>query len=386
MDCTPWVLGGLWPDELDAADPVADYLRRDLQRIADSANDRLRVIAQAGLDEDTRRAEETRVFNVSRAFATLRVESTVRQIRREPIGFELSANALPPVVETTTVMPPVVETTIVMPAVVDAEVAETPPSPEPEPEPEPVRESVVEPEPVPDVPRHAKPDPAPEPRAELESDQQRLLRLVRSIARQEPGICWAAGLRGDGTPVLATDLAHGWIPPDVHIPEGVELLQPARRPGSAADMVYGLRSTVTYIPGDSFGGVSDLDRVADSPWPRRVEPIGDLSRRLADATRNRRGLPGSVYGLLTAADQVAEPQIDILRVHLDTARYQLLAQYPNAAPALLLNCLLLAAAVAVLTDDRTGAGYHFAWFTALAGEVAEPPPGQPGAAADEHLG
>ena len=76
MDCTPWVLDGLWPSELNAAgpdsDPLAGYLERDLRRIADSANQRLRVIAAAGLDEDTRRAEESRVFNVARAFATVR--------------------------------------------------------------------------------------------------------------------------------------------------------------------------------------------------------------------------------------------------------------------------------------------------------------------------
>ena len=365
MDCTPWVLDGLWPSELNAAgpdsDPLAGYLERDLRRIADSANQRLRVIAAAGLDEDTRRAEESRVFNVARAFAVLRVESTVRQLRREPIGFEPVGNALDAPRD----------------VVVEPEVIEPAAPPEPEPIP------VAQPAPTPrDAARHAKPDPAPEPQAALESDQQRLLRLVRSIARQEPGLCWAAGLREDGTPVLVTDLAHGWIPPGVDIPEGVELLAPARRPGSAADLVYGLRTTVTYTPGDSFGGVGERDRVAGSPLPRRVRPIDDLSRRLTEATRHRRGLPASVHTLMAAADGVPEPQIDLLRVHLDTARYQLLAQYPDANPALLLNCLLLAAAVASLTGDRTAAGYHFAWFTALAGEVAEPLPAAPG----QHLG
>ncbi len=391
MDCTPWVLDGLWPSELNAAgpgtepgtEPVAGYLERDLRRIADSANQRLQVIAAAGLDEDTRRTEESRVFNVARAFAVLRVESTVRQLRREPIGFEPVGHALAAprdvVVEPEVIEPEAPPEPAAGPEAAAPPEPTAPPAPVVPPEPAPV----VHREPAPrEAARHAKPDPAPEPQPELESDHQRLLRLVRSIARQEPGLCWAAGLREDGTPVLVTDLAHGWIPPGVDIPEGVELLQPARRPGSAADLVYGLLTTVTYTPGDSFGGVSERDRVAGSPLPRRVKPIDELSRRLTEATRNRRGLPTSVHTLMAATDRVPENQIDLLRVHLDTGRYQLLAQYPEANPALLLNCLLLAAAVALLTGDRTGAGYHFGWFTALAGEVAEPIPAAPG----QHLG
>ncbi len=325
MDCTPWVLDGLWPVELSTVGPetapVAEYLKRDLQRIADSANQRLRVIAGAGLDEATRRAEESRVFNVARAFAVLRVESTVRQLRREPIGFEPAADALPPAP------------------------AEREPRPEPEPEPQP----------------------------ELESEQQRLLRLFRSITRQGPGLRWAAGLRDDGTPVVATDLAHGWIPPGIELPEGIELLAPARRTGTAADMVDGLRSVLSYTPGDSFGGVTERHRVAGSARPRRVDPIDNLPRRLAEATEHRRGLPRLVHALLmtAAAGRVPEAQTDLLRVHLDTARYQLLAQYPNVDQPLLLNCLLLAAAEATVTGDLTAAGYHFAWFHVLGGEVAE---------------
>ncbi|HZE16040.1 MAG TPA: DUF5631 domain-containing protein, partial [Mycobacterium sp.] len=40
---------------------------------------------------------------------------------------------------------------------------------------------------------------------------------------------------------------------------------------------------------------------------------------------------------------VLEAEIDVLRVHLDTARYQLLAEYPDLVAALQLNCMLLAA-------------------------------------------
>ena len=78
--------------------------------------------------------------------------------------------------------------------VIELEVIEPAAPPEPEVPPSRNRFRVAQPAPAPrDTARHAKPDPAPEPQAALESDQQRLLRLVRSIARQEPGLCWAAG-------------------------------------------------------------------------------------------------------------------------------------------------------------------------------------------------
>lgn len=390
MDCTPWVLDGLWPVELNTGGPettpVADYLKRDLQRIADSANQRLRVIAGAGLDEETRRAEESRVFNVARAFAVLRVESTVRQLRREPIGFEPTADALPPAVvdaEVDTAAPPPRE-----PAPPGESGRHARPERTPEPGPDAPPAAPAEPEPQPEPQREPEPEPQPQP--ELESERQRLLRLLRSIARQEPGLRWAAALGDDGapagTPVVTTDLAHGWIPPGVELPEGVELLAPGRRTGSAADMVAGMRSVVTYTPGDPFGGVPEQERVAGSARPRRVDPIDDLPRRLADATQHRRGLPRLVHETLmtAAAGRVPEARVHLLRVHLDTARYQLLAQYPNLDQALLLNCLLLAAAEAAVTGDATAAGYHFAWFRVLDGEVAEPRSTTPRGAAVGH--
>ncbi|EUA08111.1 hypothetical protein I546_4910 [Mycobacterium kansasii 732] len=42
------------------------------------------------------------------------------------------------------------------------------------------------------------------------AEQQRLERLVDAVARQEPRLSWAAGLREDGTTtLLVTDLAGG---------------------------------------------------------------------------------------------------------------------------------------------------------------------------------
>lgn len=45
------------------------------------------------------------------------------------------------------------------------------------------------------------------------AEQQRLRRILDTVARQEPGLSWAAGLRDNGqTTLLVTDLASGWIP------------------------------------------------------------------------------------------------------------------------------------------------------------------------------
>ena len=63
-----------------------------------------------------------------------------------------------------------------------------------------------------------------------------------------------------------------------------------------------------------------------------------------------------------AGTGVAEAEIDLLRVHLDTARYQLLIQYPDVDPGLFLNCLLLAATEGAVTGNSVSANYHLAWF------------------------
>ncbi|HET9876958.1 MAG TPA: hypothetical protein VFQ37_14540, partial [Mycobacterium sp.] len=101
VDCTTWVLDGLWPAELAAITPetatLAEYLNADLQRIAHSANDKLQAISRSGLAGRARQAAETRVINVARAFAVLRVESTVRQLHQEALQFRAEQFSLNPV-------------------------------------------------------------------------------------------------------------------------------------------------------------------------------------------------------------------------------------------------------------------------------------------------
>src|SRR4051794_34039001 len=60
--------------------PLVKYLKADLQRIVNAANEELKNIRCAGLVESTRQAEEARVINEARAFAVRRVESTVRHL------------------------------------------------------------------------------------------------------------------------------------------------------------------------------------------------------------------------------------------------------------------------------------------------------------------
>ena len=81
VDCTSWVIGGLWSDEFSTITAetaaAADYLRADLQWIVDSANEELKAIRRAGIPHPVRQAEETRVIKAGGVFAVRRVESAV---------------------------------------------------------------------------------------------------------------------------------------------------------------------------------------------------------------------------------------------------------------------------------------------------------------------
>lgn len=403
VDCTPWVLGGLWPVELNQVSPetasLAEYLRKDLQRIADSANQKLREISEAPLEEPVRQAEEARVINVARAFAVLRVESTIRHLRKEPLGFQpeyLSLGMAPeePTQVVRRAAAPPVETTIVLEQhdqrpdrtpeaapVSEAPAAEpTPapvdPAPVPDPEPPPpvpVPTAAPTPRPRPapvSVPAPPRPAPRPErsPASQVESAEARLRRLIAHVARQEPGLAWAVGDRADGSTVLVTDLAHGWIPSGIAVPAGVELLPPQRRRGNLTALMGPTERNVTYRPGDAFRPITELDVTASDPHVRAAAPVPDLGWQLTEATHWRDGLPRMVHTMAkagAAGTGVVDAELDVLRVHLDTARYQLFAQYPDVTDRLFCNCLLLAATEAIAGGDPVAANYHFAWFLAV---------------------
>lgn len=509
VDCSAWVLGGLWPAELATITPetapLADYLNADLQRIAHSANEKLHAIRRSDLTGQARQTAEARVINVARAFAVLRVESTVRQLHKEALEFRteyLSLDAAPRPVEPVEQVPPappsppsppepeefdapepprqsanrpagrarhrmpepdVAEPPLDLPTPstptpAPAEVAPPPPVPEvlpgPPAPPPPVPEAaevfdVVEPAPavapfrpdplvidsVEDEPPTAAfpaepvarpagppvepvvraeepfvapepvalplaeaqedltavipaaPEPAPEPAAApspppppplaavTESSEQRLQRLLAFVARQEPALRWAIGTFADGTTLLVTDIAHGWIPSGIELPAGVRLLEPGRRAGTATAMLGTPTESASYSPGDRLGWASDFGATDASVQPRELAPIDDLGWQLSDATHWRDGLPRMANTLAKAGSAgtgVVDAEIDLLRVHLDTMRYQLLAQYPDADTAVVLNCMLLAATEGIATGDTVSANYHYSWFRAL----SAPPAGQ----------
>jgi hypothetical protein len=188
------------------------------------------------------------------------------------------------------------------------------------------------------------------------------------VVRQEPRLNWAVGDLADGTTLLVTDLAHGWIPPGIALPVGVRLLAPGRHVGKASALLGEATPTAAYTPGDPVGQTADFAETAPSVQARELPAVEDLGWELGRLTHWRDGLPRLVHTLAkaaTAGTGVVEEEADLLRVHLDTARYQLLNQYPDTEPALLLNCLLLAATESSVAGDKTSANYHLAWFQKL---------------------
>lgn len=337
LDCTPWVIGGLWPAELSPGNgetaTLAAYLKADLQRIADSANDELRAIGRAGMQYPARRDAEARVIDEARDLAVRRVESTMRQLR------QLRNSAPGRDMDKTQVIPA-------------------------------VRDEPPAPDLTPDGQRPAEVTEGPGG-----TDDHRLPRLLAFVARQEPRLSWAVGERPDGTAVLATDLAHGWIPPGIALPEDVRLLEPQRRSGRAADLLGATIRAATYTPGDPARWSSDLPEPTPSGQPMELSPVDDLDWELRVATHGREGLPRLVSSMAEAVASgadIVEQEIDLLRVQLDTIRYQVLAQYPDADPAQLLDCMLLAAIDGRVSGDLVSANYHFAWFAKLDGS----PPGK----------
>lgn len=431
IDCTPWVTGGLWPAELSPITAqtatLAEDLKADLQRIANTVNDELKAIRRSGLDNLARQAQEARVVDEGRARAVRRVESTMRHLHAmrtqaatrvipsvaardeaDPIPFaDACEDATASQMEDTQVIPAVTEEEppvvapadggrhhAVGPADADGNDAAAPPQSQDTQ----VIPAVIGDEPPvvapadsgrhhagsgedengairpPDAGENTTALPVAATRTEktaasTASDLDRLNRFLEFVVRQEPRLHWAVGDHADGTTVLATDLAHGWIPSGITLPAGVRLLEPERRTGSASALIGTTTRVVAYAPGDSLRRSVDFAATKSSLQPRVLPPVGSLETMLSGAILARDGLPRIVRRLAEAAAagaRIIDQEVDVLRVHLDTARYQLLVQHPGVNPALLLNCLLLAATEALASGDSISANYHFAWYEKLA--------------------
>lgn len=249
--CTPWVTGGLWPALLspitDETATLAEYLKTDLQRIAESANDVLKKPYRAGLVESIRQLHALRGDAPAAGHGAAAAQEAA----------------------------PAAELTQIIEAV------------------------------------------------GAESPDQRLRRLLTFAARQAPRLNWAVGHRADGSTVLVTDLAHGWIPPGITLPADVGLLPPERRIGTVAGLLGDVTCVAAHAPGDRMGWPEHFDPTTSPVRPRELPPVPDGGRGLSDATRGRPGLPRLVHALAAAAaggTRVLDDEVDLLRVHLDTPR------------------------------------------------------------------
>jgi hypothetical protein len=205
--------------------------------------------------------------------------------------------------------------------------------------------------------------------SERSAAQTRLQSLVEFVARQEPKLSWAVGDREDGTTVLTTDLASGWIPPYIEIPSGVQLLVAARRRGSLEHLLGDTTETVTWTPGHYLPPEKDVEPIATSFRARQVADIDELNWELTQATNWRDGLPRLAHTLAkagAAGTGVLDSEADMLHDHLTAVAQKVVNAYPgNVDAADVGNWQLLAAIDALLTKQQTILKYHFAWFQAL---------------------
>ncbi|WP_225348216.1 DUF5631 domain-containing protein [Mycobacterium intracellulare] len=205
------------------------------------------------------------------------------------------------------------------------------------------------------------------------AEQQRLQRLVDAVARQEPRLSWAAGLRDDGTTtLLVTDLAGGWIPPHVRLPAHVSLLEPSARRHDAnvvdllgAITVAAAHHANTYVaePGSDEPALSG-DRPARSAAPQ----VDELGPTLVEAVRRRDGLPRIAQAVAAPAVRktgVLESEIEMLHECVADIQHSVMSAYPNHDPAAVGDWMLLAAIEALIDGHEYLTNYHLAWFGAI---------------------
>lgn len=196
--------------------------------------------------------------------------------------------------------------------------------------------------------------------------QKRLQQLLAAVARQEPKLRWAIGDRNNGTTVLATDIAYGWIPPHIEIPTGLTLIQPTSEAVSLEAMLAGTTLQAIYEPGQRIQ--APHEPAPTSNRVRATKPLDDLAWSLIQATKWRDGLPRLAHTLAKAATAKTgclDSEVHLLREHLALAAKEALDKYPNTSPKAAGNWQLLAAIEALLDRERTCANYHLAWFESI---------------------
>lgn len=206
------------------------------------------------------------------------------------------------------------------------------------------------------------------------AEQQRLERLVDAVARQEPRLSWAAGLREDGTTtLLVTDLAGGWIPPHIRLPANVTLLEPTarRRDVSVVDLLGAVVAAAAHEPNAYIGApgpdapLLSGDRAARSAAPQ----VDELGPTLVEAVRRRDGLPRIAQAIAAPAVRktgVLESETQLLRERLTAIQESVLHVYPDHELSALGDWMLMAAIDALIDEHRYLANYHMAWFAVVA--------------------
>ncbi|CAJ1509593.1 DUF5631 domain-containing protein [[Mycobacterium] burgundiense] len=196
----------------------------------------------------------------------------------------------------------------------------------------------------------------------------RLRNLVEAVARQEPKLRWAIGQRDDGSTVLVTDLAAGWIPPHVEIPTGVEILAPAPRRHNLETLLADTTLIETWKPGQYLPDDHDVAPTAMSIRARDLPDVDDINWELTQATNWRDGLPRLAHTLAkagVAGTGILDTETELLHQHLSATAETVLKAYPETDANAIGNWQLLAAIDALIAQRPTTLNYHFAWFQAL---------------------
>ncbi|MGO9157268.1 DUF5631 domain-containing protein, partial [Mycobacterium sp.] len=204
------------------------------------------------------------------------------------------------------------------------------------------------------------------------AEQQRLQRLVDAVARQEPRLSWAAGLRDDGTTNLVTDLAGGWIPPHVRLPANVTLLEPTsrRRHASVVDLLGAVVAAAAHEPNAYIEEpVSDPPALTGGRTARSAAPdVDELGPTLVEAVRRRDGLPRIAQAVAAPATRntgVAQNEAELLRGSVAEIQSSVLTAYPHHDQTAVADWMLLAAIEALIDGHEYLANYHMAWFAVI---------------------
>jgi len=204
------------------------------------------------------------------------------------------------------------------------------------------------------------------------AEQQRLQRLVDAVARQEPRLSWAAGLRDDGTTNLVTDVAGGWIPPHVRLPANVTLLEPTsrRRDASVVDLLGAVVAAAAHEPNAYIEEPgSDPPALTGGRTARSAAPtVDELGPTLVEAVRRRDGLPRIAQAVAAPATRntgVGENEVELLRGSLADIQNAVLTAYPHHDQAAVGDWMLLAAIEALIDGHEYLANYHMAWFAVV---------------------